>query len=57
MVIALVVVLAVMMNIFNSSFGIVKGFVKLGGWMRTYIIVMVLLNLGCFFMILLVHMM
>jgi len=57
MVIALVVVLAVLMNIFNSSFGIVKGFVKLGGWMRTYIIVMVLLNLGCFFMILLVHMM
>lgn len=55
MVITLVVLLAVLMNVFNSSFGIVKGFVKLGGWMRTYIIVMVCLNLGCFFMILIVH--
>lgn len=55
MVIAIVVSLAIAMNVFNSSFGLVEGFTKLGGWMRVYIIVMVILNLGSFFIILFVH--
>ncbi|KAL4468647.1 hypothetical protein ABPG74_005150 [Tetrahymena malaccensis] len=53
--IMLIVALAIAMNIFNSGFGIINGFVKLDGWLRLYIIIMVLINMGSFFGILIVH--
>ncbi|KAL4500526.1 hypothetical protein ABPG72_002950 [Tetrahymena utriculariae] len=54
-IIMLIVSLAIAMNIFNSGFGIINGFVKLDGWLRLYIIIMVVINMGSFFGILFVH--
>lgn len=55
MIVILVVTLSVVMNVLNSDLGVIKGFVKLDGWLRIYVIVMVIVNLGSFFLILLVH--
>lgn len=51
----MIVILSILMNVLNTDLGFVKGFVRLEGWLRTYIIVMVSINIGSFMLILLVH--
>jgi chitin synthase len=50
-----IVLISILMNVLNSDLGFVKGFVKLDGWLRTYVLVMVVINVGAFVLIQLVH--
>ncbi|EAR85461.1 chitin synthase (macronuclear) [Tetrahymena thermophila SB210] len=54
-IVMIIVTFAILMNIFNDNFGLVKSFVKLEYWLRLYVIIMACLNTGSFFILLFVH--
>ncbi|KAL4443113.1 hypothetical protein ABPG74_002180 [Tetrahymena malaccensis] len=54
-IVMIIVTFAILMNVFNTNFGLVQSFVKLDYWLRLYVIIMACLNTGSFFLLLLFH--
>ncbi|KAL4488449.1 hypothetical protein ABPG72_013017 [Tetrahymena utriculariae] len=54
-IVMIIVTFAILMNVFNTNFGLVQSFVKLDYWLRLYVLIMACLNTGSFFILVFFH--